>query len=113
MQTLQETPIPPRRAMPLPVAIALAMRPRQWIKNLFLYAALLFSGKAADAHLFSVATAGFALFCLLSGAVYMMNDVSDREQDRHHPKKRLRPVASGALPVSVAVVCSVVFALFG
>jgi len=74
-----------------------SLRPHQWTKNLVLFAALAFSK-----HLFEVGPAlrsllGFALFCGLSGAVYLANDVIDYDRDRLHPRKRLRPVASGAL----------------
>jgi 4-hydroxybenzoate polyprenyltransferase len=84
-----------------------SIRPRQWVKNLFVFAALIFSHK-----LFSVdagrALAAFAIFCALSGVVYLLNDVADRERDRAHPKKRLRPVASGALSVRSAIAAAVV-----
>ncbi len=80
-----------------------SLRPRQWIKNGFVFAALVFDRQLTrwDAVLWTVA--GFVLFCLLSGAVYLVNDLSDREQDRQHPRKRHRPIASGRLPLPVAV----------
>ena len=80
-----------------------SLRPRQWIKNGFVFAALVFDRQLtrADAVLWTLA--GFVLFCLLSGAVYLVNDLSDREQDRQHPRKRHRPIASGRLPLPVAV----------
>ena len=82
--------------------ILLSMRPQQWIKNLFVLAALVFSE-----HLFDPAYAGrggaaFALFCLLSGAVYIINDIVDLDHDRQHPDKRRRPIASGRLGVPAA-----------
>ena len=89
------------------VAVLSSVRPRQWVKNLFVFAALIFSHK-----LFSVdagrALAAFAIFCALSGVVYLLNDVADRERDRAHPKKRLRPVASGALTVPSAIAAALV-----
>jgi len=89
------------------LAVLSSVRPRQWVKNLFVFAALIFSHK-----LFSVdagrALAAFAIFCALSGVVYLLNDVADRERDRAHPKKRLRPVASGALTVPSAIAAAVV-----
>ena len=89
------------------LAVVSSIRPRQWVKNLFVFAALIFSHK-----LFSVdagrALAAFAIFCALSGVVYLLNDVADRERDRAHPKKRLRPVASGALSVRSAIAAAVV-----
>ena len=78
------------------------LRPRQWTKNLILFAPLVFSLHLLDADLLLRAVAGFGLFCLAGGAVYLFNDVVDRERDRLHPVKRERPVASGALPAGVA-----------
>lgn len=86
-----------------------AMRPRQWTKNFFIYAALLFDAKLLDPPLFLKTTAGFLLFCLLSSAVYLMNDLSDIEADRAHPTKRFRPLASGRLSPRVAIVATVIF----
>ncbi|MFN8482807.1 MAG: decaprenyl-phosphate phosphoribosyltransferase [Anaerolineae bacterium] len=86
-----------------------AMRPRQWTKNLFVYAALLFDAKLLDVPLFLKTTAGFLIFCLLSSAVYLINDLSDMEADRAHPTKRFRPLASGRLSPRVAIVATVLF----
>lgn len=79
------------------------LRPEQWTKNLFVFAGLLFGGRLF--HLDSVALAGatFVIFCALSGAVYLFNDVLDREGDRAHPLKSHRPIASGRLPVRTAL----------
>ena len=92
------------------VALAVSVRPRQWIKNLFVFAGLIFSHKlfTPDA---GRALAAFAVFCALSGTVYLVNDVADRERDRAHPRKRLRPVASGALSARAAVGAAIVLAL--
>jgi len=76
-----------------------AMRPRQWSKNLFIYAALVFDAKLSDIPLFLKPTAGFLIFCLLSSAVYLMNDLADVEKDRLHPEKCKRPIPAGLLPV--------------
>jgi 4-hydroxybenzoate polyprenyltransferase len=88
--------------MSVPAAILLSMRPRQWGKNLFVFAGVIFSQ-----HLFSplilTALGAFAIFCALSGAIYLLNDVADAEKDRLHPAKRKRPVASGALARSTAL----------
>ena len=84
-----------------------AMRPRQWSKNLFIYAALVFDAKLFDVPLFLKTTAGFVIFCLLSSAVYLMNDLADIEADRLHPTKKNRPLASGRLSPPVAVVTAV------
>ncbi len=78
-------------------AIWTSLRPHQWTKNLVVFAALALSKHLFDFNLVVLATAAFALFCGLSGTVYLINDIADAERDRHHPKKRLRPVASGAL----------------
>lgn len=75
-----------------------AMRPRQWLKNLFVFAGLLFTLDAPHpASDYLRVVFAFALFCLLSGAIYLLNDTLDAERDRKHEKKRLRPVASGRL----------------
>lgn len=80
------------------------MRPRQWAKNLLVFAGLLFTldqpHQSADYLRVGLA---FLLFCLLSGSVYLINDVADAAADRNHPRKRFRPVASGRLPVPVAL----------
>jgi len=78
------------------------LRPKQWLKNFFVYAALIFSRNAFDPMLLGVTTAAFALFCLLSGGVYVLNDLCDRERDRSHPVKCNRPVAAGRIPVRTA-----------
>ena len=83
------------------------MRPRQWAKNLFVFAGLLFAQKLFT-PLAARAVAAFALFCALSGAMYVLNDVADREKDRLHPRKRERPVASGRLSVPTAVAAALV-----
>lgn len=94
---------PAARHAVLTLALLRAMRPKQWIKNLLLFAALLFTldkphAPADSARVFLA----FVIFCVLSGGTYIVNDLFDVEADRKHPKKRLRPIASGALPVSVA-----------
>ena len=85
------------------------MRPRQWTKNLFIYAALLFDARLLDIPLFLKTTAGFIIFCLLSSAVYLINDLGDIEADRAHPTKRFRPLASGRLSPRVAIVATILF----
>jgi 4-hydroxybenzoate polyprenyltransferase len=80
------------------------MRPRQWPKNLVIFAALVFDRQLTPSHLPEILRTftGFILFCLLSGLVYIVNDLADVEADRQHPIKCKRPIASGELPVSVA-----------
>ena len=74
-----------------------SMRPSQWVKNAVVFAPLLFSGSASEPEAWAAAAYAFFVFCLLSGSVYLMNDLLDREEDRRHPLKRNRPVASGSL----------------
>jgi 4-hydroxybenzoate polyprenyltransferase len=93
-------------AEPRPVARAalVALRPRQWTKNLLLFAGLLFAGKLGETSLWSDACIAFVAYCAASSAAYLANDVRDAEHDRDHPVKRLRPVASGEVSVRVALV---------
>ncbi|WP_243633386.1 decaprenyl-phosphate phosphoribosyltransferase [Paenibacillus xerothermodurans] len=79
------------------------MRPRQWTKNLLVFAALIFSIRDADLSMLGQAVIGFILFCLVSSCVYVLNDYVDREKDRMHPEKRNRPLASGALHPQTAL----------
>jgi len=97
--------------MRLVPALVKALRPQQWVKNALVLAGVVFAGGLADPRALWRAGVGFATFCLLSGAVYLFNDLRDVEADRLHPKKRLRPIASGALPVGVATVALVVVGL--
>jgi len=79
-----------------------ALRPRQWTKNLLLFAGLLFSQQFDSAELAMRAVVGFAAFSLLSGSIYVINDLADAAGDRMHPRKRSRPVASGRLSPGAA-----------
>jgi 4-hydroxybenzoate polyprenyltransferase len=88
--------------MGLVAAVLVSLRPRQWAKNLFVFAGVIFSQQLFTPQA-SRAVAAFALFCALSGAIYLLNDVADAEQDRLHPTKRRRPVASGALSRELAL----------
>lgn len=88
---------------PLPFLVSL--RPEQWTKNTFVFAGLLFGGRLSEGPRYILAAAAtFAIFCGLSGAVYLLNDVADRSADAGHPLKRLRPIAAGQLAASTAVV---------
>jgi 4-hydroxybenzoate polyprenyltransferase len=89
-------------------ALVRAMRPQQWVKNLFVYAPILFAQEWHKEGLVVRATGTFAAFCLLSSGVYLVNDVQDREADRLHPKKRLRPIASGELSATAALAAAAV-----
>lgn len=84
------------------LALLQTLRPRQWTKNLLLFAGVLFSLQITQLPLLGRAAAGFAAFCLLSGLVYLLNDLLDVEADRQHAAKRHRPIASGRLPQGVA-----------
>lgn len=85
------------------------MRPRQWTKNVFVLAALVFDRQLFKPQAVLNVFAGMVLFCLLSSVVYIINDILDVEADRNHPDKKHRPIASGALPIPVAA--GVAFAL--
>jgi 4-hydroxybenzoate polyprenyltransferase len=94
-------------------AFVAALRPHQWTKNLIVFAPLALSKHLFEADAFLRSAGAFALFCALSGTVYLINDVADLERDRLHPKKRLRPLASGALSVGAARVAAWVLGLGG
>jgi 4-hydroxybenzoate polyprenyltransferase len=79
-----------------------SLRPAQWAKNTFVLAPLVFAGGLAAPGALARALAAFAAFCAASSAVYLVNDLRDREQDRNHPHKRLRPIAAGTLPAGAA-----------
>lgn len=83
-------------------ALLKTMRPRQWTKNGFVFAALVFDKQLFLPDPFLRTVAGFALFCLISSSVYIFNDLADVEADRQHPQKKNRPIASGRLPVPAA-----------
>lgn len=84
-------------------ALIKTMRPRQWPKNGFIFFALIFDKQLFVVESFWRTVAGFFLFCLISSAVYLFNDIADVEADRNHPEKKFRPIASGKLPVNVAL----------
>ncbi|MGB8980255.1 MAG: UbiA family prenyltransferase, partial [Anaerolineales bacterium] len=84
-------------------ALLKTMRPRQWIKNGFIFFGLIFDKQLFMPEPFLRTVAGFFLFSLISSAVYLLNDVADAEGDRNHPEKKFRPIASGQLPVPVAL----------
>jgi 4-hydroxybenzoate polyprenyltransferase len=89
-------------------AFITGLRPRQWTKNLLVFAGLIFSQGLNEPTLVARSVFAFVVFCLLSGSVYLINDVMDAERDRAHPQKRFRPVASGRLPAGVALVGAIV-----
>lgn len=91
--------------------LARSLRARQWLKNGFVLAPLLFSGELTDPLQVARAFGAVACFCAAASAVYLFNDVMDRGRDRAHPSKRSRPIAAGTLPVSVAITAAVVLAV--
>jgi 4-hydroxybenzoate polyprenyltransferase len=95
------------------LSLFVSLRPAQWTKNLIVFAGLLFGERASgpaflDPRAIGQALAAFAIFCALSGVVYLINDVADREADRRHPLKRHRPIASGEVSPGLAIGAAVV-----
>jgi decaprenyl-phosphate phosphoribosyltransferase len=89
------------------------MRPRQWVKNLLVLAAPLAAGRLFEPAVIKTAALGFVAFCLVSALVYLVNDVRDVEEDRQHPTKRFRPIASGELKPTTALVLAAVVGVCG
>lgn len=111
MNSTDEIPSPPKTFLPETqqvsvgsrfYALLLAMRPRQWTKNLALFVGLVFAQRLLNPLLFERAAIAFVAFCLASSSIYLFNDLLDLENDRQHPKKKYRPLAAGTLPVSWA-----------
>jgi 4-hydroxybenzoate polyprenyltransferase len=92
-------------------SLLVSLRPDQWTKNLIVFAALIFAVKLLDPAATAKAAAAFLIFCALSGAVYLVNDVADREQDRQHPVKRMRPIAAGDLSPGAARLAAAVLSV--
>jgi 4-hydroxybenzoate polyprenyltransferase len=93
-------------------ALIKTMRPRQWVtKNIFIFAALVADKQLFKPEAFLRTLAGFALFSLISSCVYIINDLADVEADRQHPEKKNRPIASGKLPVGVAITAAILFVI--
>jgi len=92
----------PQRRSPLRAAFV-ALRPRQWLKNLLVFAGLVFATKLGDAGRWLEALAAFGAYCAISSAAYLVNDLRDREDDRLHPVKRARPIARGELSSRAAI----------
>jgi 4-hydroxybenzoate polyprenyltransferase len=89
--------------MTILLSLLRTMRPKQWTKNAFIFVALIFDAKVFQPGPLLRTLAGFALFCAVTGAVYIINDLADIEKDRQHPTKRNRPLPSGTLPAPVAL----------
>ena len=90
-----------------------SLRPRQWTKNILVFGGLVFSGQAMSGSSWGAALKVFAAFCFLSGAVYLNNDVFDRNEDRQHPKKAHRPIAAGLVSPALALGTAVILAGLG
>ncbi|MEK7061010.1 MAG: decaprenyl-phosphate phosphoribosyltransferase [Patescibacteria group bacterium] len=84
------------------------LRPRQWIKNFAIFAAITFAGQLFNPPVFQKVFLGFIIFCLLSSATYILNDIFDIDKDRQHPFKKFRPFAHGDLPISFGLITSVI-----
>jgi 4-hydroxybenzoate polyprenyltransferase len=97
----------------LALHLLLSLRPGQWTKNLVIFAGILFGKRLFDATAVGEAVSAFAVFCVLSGVVYLVNDIADRDSDRQHPLKASRPIASGALPVGAATIGAIVLGTAG
>ena len=91
--------------------IIISLRPRQWLKNLFVFAALIFARQFTEPHQLLLSVAAFIIFCLLSGAVYLFNDLADAEGDRRHEVKKDRPIASGRLSKPAAFITAFLISL--
>lgn len=93
--------------------IFISLRPRQWIKNLFVFAAIIFVREFQDLEKIKLSVMAFVLFCLASSSVYLINDIVDLSTDRLHPTKKMRPLAAGKLRVGTAVLVATVLMLVG
>lgn len=87
------------------------MRPKQFIKNLFVFVGVVFSGNLLHIQYFLKVSGGFIIFCLISGSVYLINDIADIEKDRNHPRKKSRPLAAGHISVRGAVTAATLLSI--
>lgn len=110
---LEQTKISVVRQRPVFINVLLAARPLHWIKNIFVFSALVFSLKLFQVDAVSVSLLIFLIFCFASSAVYMINDVADREEDRRHPSKRTRPITSGQLSTKQTLIAACVVGTAG
>jgi 4-hydroxybenzoate polyprenyltransferase len=90
--------------MKITIALLRLMRPHQWVKNVFVFTGLLFGHAWNDSHITTQVVIAFIAFCLISSTIYIINDIVDVEQDRHHPKKNQRPLASGQISIVAAII---------
>ncbi len=91
--------------------IAKALRVKHWLKNALVLLPLIFSGQLFDLRICALALCGFIGFSLMASAIYLFNDILDKNEDALHPRKRMRPIASGALPIKEAVVLALLLAI--
>ena len=101
--------MPKKSALPL----IWAFRPNQWVKNFILFTAIIFNGKLFDPAYLSITFLGFVIFCAISSASYLFNDIVDVKLDRLHPEKKKRPLASGLIPMQMATEASFLLAFLG
>ncbi|MGH6628773.1 MAG: decaprenyl-phosphate phosphoribosyltransferase [Burkholderiales bacterium] len=106
-----EGAVPARRSVA--GALFLSLRPMQWVKNGFVFAPLIFARGLTDGHQVLKVALAASIFCLVASAAYLINDLADASEDRNHPVKRLRPVASGELGVAMALAAAIILALIG
>jgi len=102
-----------RRPRPFALAVLVALRPRQWVKNLLVFAVPLAAGKLTSRDVLADTLVAFACFCAVASATYLVNDVRDVASDRVHPTKRNRPIAAGELSVPLAIVLAVLLTVAG
>lgn len=95
----------------MPVALIAALRPRQWLKNVLVFAAPLAAGSIFELDVLVPSLLAFVVFCLMSSATYLINDIKDVDADRGHPTKQFRPIAAGEISVPVALVTAAVLAV--
>lgn len=88
--------------------ILISMRPKQWYKNLVIFIGIVFSINLLNLNLWIDSISAFIIFCIISGSIYILNDIIDLEKDKNHPKKKKRPIASGLLKVSPALTCAII-----
>jgi decaprenyl-phosphate phosphoribosyltransferase len=105
-------PAVPARRSRVPAVIR-AVRPRQWIKNVLVFSAPLAAGRLLEQGVLVSSLLAFVSFCLVSGAVYLINDIRDVEEDRQHPRKQFRPIAAGELRIGTAWTLAVVLGVAG
>jgi 4-hydroxybenzoate polyprenyltransferase len=111
-ETGAAAPAPEPRRGKLHAAIV-ALRPQEWVKNLLVFAGLVFSGRFDELDAILAATVTFAAFCAVASAGYLVNDARDVEEDRRHPKKRRRPIAAGELGIPTAITLAIGLAVLG